>query len=80
MSPVRTRHCTSDDEAAFRDLTVSPWAVRTGRALSPEDDREIRQNLAGFFGVLLEWSREEARETDGDSARFAFDAGRTGPA
>ncbi len=62
MNSSRARNCTFEAAAAASDPTTSPWAVRAGRVLSPEDDREIRQNLAGFFGVLLEWSREEARE------------------
>lgn len=38
------------------------WQSRTTRPLGAEDEREIRQNLVGFFGVLREWAAREAGE------------------
>lgn len=37
--------------------TLSLWRRRSGRELSREDAREISENLAGFFEVLIQWSR-----------------------
>jgi hypothetical protein len=39
------------------DREAGLWESRLGRPLDPEAKRTIRQNLAGFFGVLLDWRR-----------------------
>jgi hypothetical protein len=39
--------------------TAELWQQRAGCTLSEEDARKIAENIAGYFGVLLEW---EARE------------------
>ena len=40
---------------------LSVWQHRSAQTLSPEDAREIRANVIGFFGALREWDRAERR-------------------
>ena len=40
------------------DQTIALWQPRVGRALSPEDARQIAENVRGFFKILAEWSRD----------------------
>ncbi len=35
------------------------WQSRTGRELTAEDRRQIRENLTGFFEILNEWQGKE---------------------
>jgi len=44
--------------AELSGTSPSLWERRSGRRLSHEDDRQIRENLSGFFRVLAEWDRE----------------------
>lgn len=44
------------------DHTIAVWQPRLQRRLSKEDAREITENLTGFFTILAEWSRHEARD------------------
>lgn len=44
--------------------TLAVWQPRTARRLSTEDAREITENMTGFFTVLAEWARREARARD----------------
>jgi hypothetical protein len=39
--------------------TREVWKPRLGRDLSPEDARQIVENVTGFFAILTEWSRAE---------------------
>ena len=41
------------------DRTREVWKPRLGRDLSREDARQIVENVTGFFGILIEWSRAE---------------------
>jgi hypothetical protein len=43
------------------------WSRRAGRPFSFEDGREITENVTGFFSVLVEWARDEDRETEANS-------------
>ena len=57
---MKTSHVTNDnlkDELIGRAREV--WQPRLGRDLSPEDARQIAENVTGFFSVLAEWSRAE---------------------
>lgn len=46
------------------DAVKRVFEPRAGRALSHEDVREIRANLAGFFDTLAGWQRaSDARES-----------------
>ncbi len=50
--------------------TVAFWEPHSGRKLTPEDARQIRENITGFFRVLLEW--DNARKArDGSTGRAA---------
>jgi|SRR4030042_5142692 len=40
------------------DQTTHLWRHRTGGAISREDAKEMVNNIAGFFRVLLEWDRK----------------------
>ncbi len=48
--------------------TIEVWQPRAARSLSDADARQISENIAGFFSLLLEWEAREkertARETD----------------
>ena len=35
------------------------WQSKTGRTLTAEDHRQIRENLTGFFEILNEWQGKE---------------------
>lgn len=48
---------------AFIDKTLAVWQPRTLRVLTSEDARQITENVAGFFGLLLKWDAEEKRAT-----------------
>jgi hypothetical protein len=39
--------------------TGEVWKPRLGRDLSPEEVRQIVENVTGFFAILIEWSRVE---------------------
>ena len=41
----------------FTDRTREVWQLRTGRALSDEDTRQIAENISNFFKILFEWDR-----------------------
>ena len=42
------------------EQTIALWQRRCWRELSPEDARQIAENVTGFFSILHEWSRAEA--------------------
>ncbi len=43
------------DQAARDARDIAFWSARLGRSLTAEDVREIRENLVGFFRLLIEW-------------------------
>lgn len=44
----------------FLDQTIRFWQPRyPNRKLTREDARQINENLAGFFGLLIKWDRED---------------------
>jgi hypothetical protein len=47
--------------------TIALWRRRCWRELSPEDARQIAENVTGFFTILAEWSRAEAVAAANDS-------------
>lgn len=56
------------------DEARAVFQPQTDRQLSPEDGRQILENLVGFFSVLLEWDQREREmertrspEPEGDS-------------
>jgi hypothetical protein len=57
MKPSRA----ADDNQVSRQIvqTQQIWQPRLGRDLTDGDARQIVHNVAGFFGVLAEWSRAE---------------------
>ena len=53
------------DERSARTLEL--WSRRSTRPLTEEDAREIAENMAGFFRVLLEWkAKKRALDVDRD--------------
>jgi hypothetical protein len=36
----------------------SIWDKRYGRALNPDEKKEIERNLSGFFNLLAQWHKE----------------------
>jgi hypothetical protein len=57
--------------------TLEVWQPRTSRMLTPEDARQIVENVTGFFQALMEWNAAEQRtatqiiRTDTDAARHS---------
>jgi hypothetical protein len=39
--------------------TLDFWQPRTPQTLTPEDARQIVENISGFFRILLEWESAE---------------------
>jgi hypothetical protein len=72
-SSVKRFHPANDN---LIDQTPEVWTPHLGRNVSPEDARRIIQDVAGFFAVLTEWSRAEARVPANDIAKPSrLDAG-----
>lgn len=46
-------------EETFFDQTLKVWQPRTCRQLSPEDARQIVENVTGFFDLLLKWETSD---------------------
>jgi hypothetical protein len=78
---IRSR---SDSEAADeRDQakpqlikqTLEVWQPRTSKVLTREDARQIAENVAGFFAILMEWDATEqytaTQITDTDAVRHS---------
>ncbi len=53
---MKPSHAENDN---LIDRTIELWEPRLRRDLSREDARQIVENVAGFFGILAEWSRAE---------------------
>jgi hypothetical protein len=43
----------------FLDQTVTFWQPRTSQKLTREDGRQMLENVAAFFRILLEWEAAE---------------------
>jgi hypothetical protein len=60
--------------------TLDFWQRRTPHTLTPEDARQIVENISGFFRILLEWEHAERRSAiavpDSGSAASAVEEGR----
>ena len=57
MKPSPTANDNLKDDLIRRTREV--WQPRLGRDLNREEARHFAENIAGFFAVLAEWSREE---------------------
>jgi hypothetical protein len=53
------------------EQTIALWQRRSWRELSPEDARQIAENVTGFFTILAEWSRAEVPIPTNDSGSVA---------
>ena len=47
----------TNEESDIIEETIGFWSVRYGEELSPEDAREIVQNVTGVFLLLQEWEK-----------------------
>ena len=63
---MRLSH-TANDNLVHRTREV--WKPRVGRDLSPEEARQIINNIVGFFAILADWSRAEMRVPANDIAK-----------
>ena len=50
----------------FLDQTLRFWQPRTDRALTIDDARDIVNNVAGFFTLLLKWDAKERVQVHSD--------------
>ena len=53
------------------EQTIALWQRRCWRELSPEDARQIAENVTGFFTILADWSRAEVPIPTNDSVSVA---------
>jgi hypothetical protein len=52
--------------------TIRFWQPRTSRPLTPEDARQMVENVTGFFTILQGWSAPaEARQSEPEADREA---------
>lgn len=51
-------HPMKSTESRLIDKTIHLWKHRTGEAISREDAKDMANNIAGFFRVLLEWDHK----------------------
>lgn len=51
------------------ERTLAVWQPRTSRQLTPEDARQIAENMAGFFFLLHEWAAKSDGVAGSDHAR-----------
>ena len=58
-SSVKSSNAANDN---LIDRTIETWQPRLDRDLSPEDARQIVENVTGFFSVLAEWAQAEMPE------------------
>jgi hypothetical protein len=49
------------ESSSLIERTREVWQPRFGHKLSREEARQIAENITGFFALLAEWSRGEAR-------------------
>jgi hypothetical protein len=65
MSPEKDPH------KEFHQQTIGVWQQKTSSPLSSEAIREIKENITGFFGKLLEWDQvdRQARDSSDMSGR-----------
>jgi len=54
---------------SLNDRTRKVWQSRIGRNLTDEDDRQISENVTGFFAILAEWSRVEMAKPANDAGK-----------
>jgi hypothetical protein len=52
-----TQEMNGEEHKAGTDINF--WQSKTGRTLTAEDHRQIRENLTGFFEILNEWQGKE---------------------
>ena len=50
-----------ETDPAFLAETLRVWQPLYDRPLTPEDAREIVQNVTGFFRVLQKWDAEDRK-------------------
>jgi hypothetical protein len=58
----------------FIEGTLELWRKRSSRVLSKDDAREIAENVAGFFQILMEWEATE-QPTTSEVTRTKTDTG-----
>jgi hypothetical protein len=78
QGPGEAAHPAAEGEAdaAQRALighTLAVWQSRSARRLTPEDAREMIENMTGCFRLLLEWKAREStlRQSQAQQRRAA---------
>ena len=49
--------------------TIRFWEGRSGRQVSPEEAREMIENVVGYFSLLAEWDSAEKAHTGNNEAK-----------
>jgi hypothetical protein len=65
---VKPTHAVNDN---LIDRTRAVWQPSLGRDLSPEDARQLVENVTGFFAILAEWSQAESLASANDNVAHA---------
>jgi hypothetical protein len=66
---MKPSHAANDNHIGLQTArTRQVWQPRLGRDLTDEDNLQITHNVAGFFGILAEWSRAEKLAAANDTA------------
>lgn len=55
-------------EDAFIGHTLDVWQPRSKQRLTHEDARQMVENVAGFFQLLIEWDKVEHQSKTGPSS------------
>ena len=50
-----------NEETTVITETIRFWKEHSGEILSPEDAREVIQNITGFFKVLQDWDKKTSQ-------------------
>ena len=66
---MKSSHAANNLKDELIGRTHEVWQPRLGRDLSPEDARQIAENVTGFFAILAEWSRAELPAPANDAGK-----------
>jgi hypothetical protein len=66
---MKPSHAANDNQIGQQIAeTRKVWQPRIGRELTDADSQQFTHNIAGFFGVLADWSRSEKLAAANDAA------------
>jgi len=54
-----------EQDRSSSEETIRAWQPHSDKQLTPEDAREIRENIVSLFLLLREWSDRETQTDNG---------------